>query len=126
MQVSRVDLDGRKIDFRLINEGEALLAVTNRAMKDKTGGHTGELPAKERDVERGVSRDGKGNRRAGAAPSSARGTGRGSSASSSSRTERGSGGLLPSPIQALKAAVKKAAGKTAAKTGRKQGKKPRR
>ena len=119
VQVSRVDLDGRKIDFRLVHEGEALLAVTNRAMKDKTGGHTGELPAQER----GVARDGKGNRRAGAP---ANRPNRGSGSSSSSRTERGSGGLLPSPIQALKAAVKKAAGKTSAKAGRKQGKKPRR
>ena len=119
MQVSRVDLDGRKIDFRLVHEGEALTAVTNRAMKDKTGGHTNELPAQER----GVSRDGKGNRRTGVTSSRpARGVG----SSSSSRTERGSGGLLPSPIQALKASVKKAAGKTAAKVGRKQGKKPRR
>jgi ribonuclease R len=32
VQVSRVDLDGRKIDFRLMREGEELLA---RAMKDK-------------------------------------------------------------------------------------------
>ncbi|RYF68279.1 MAG: S1 RNA-binding domain-containing protein, partial [Comamonadaceae bacterium] len=32
VQVSRVDLDGRKIDFRLIREGEDLLS---RAMKDK-------------------------------------------------------------------------------------------
>ena len=119
VQVSRVDLDGRKIDFRLVHEGDALLAVTNRAMKDKTGGHTNELPVQER----GVSRDGKGNRRTGVAPNRA---GRGSDSSSSSRTERGSGGLLPSPIQALKAAVKKAAGKTTAKAGRKQGKKPRR
>ncbi len=123
VQVSRVDLDGRKIDFRLIHEGESLLALTNRAMKDKTGGHTGELPAQER----GVSRDGKGNRRGGAAPN--RPT-RGAGSSSSSRTERGSGGLLPSPIQALKASVKKAAGKSgggaSAKAGRKQGKKPRR
>ncbi len=39
VQVSRVDLDGRKIDFRLIREGEELMA---RAMKDK-----------------GVSRDGR-------------------------------------------------------------------
>jgi ribonuclease R len=35
VQVSRVDLDGRKIDFRLVREGEELLA---RAMKDK-GAH---------------------------------------------------------------------------------------
>jgi len=119
VQVSRVDLDGRKIDFRLINEGEALLAVTTRAMKDKTGGHINELPGQER----GVARDGKGNRRAGAP---ANRPNRGSGLSSSSRTERGSAGLLPSPIQALKAAVKKAAGKTSAKAGRKQSKKPRR
>ena len=32
VQVSRVDLDGRKIDFRLIREGEELVP---RAMKDK-------------------------------------------------------------------------------------------
>jgi ribonuclease R len=32
VQVSRVDLDGRKIDFRLVREGEDL---TSRAMKDK-------------------------------------------------------------------------------------------
>ena len=125
VQVSRVDLDGRKIDFRLINEGEAQMGVTSRAMKDKTGGHMGELPAQER----GVSRDGKGNRRAGATSRSSRGSG-GSGLSSSSRTERGSGGLLPSPIHALKASVKKAAGKTgnsgSAKAARKQGKKPRR
>ena len=125
VQVSRVDLDGRKIDFRLINEGEALLALTNRAMKDKTGGHAGELPAQER----ATARDGKGNRRAGASASRpARGSrsSGASGASSSSRTERGSGGLLPSPVQALKASIKKAPGKTALKAGRKQGNKPRR
>jgi ribonuclease R len=32
VQVSRVDLDGRKIDFRLVREGEDLEA---RAMRDK-------------------------------------------------------------------------------------------
>ena len=32
VQVSRVDLDGRKIDFRLVREGEELVA---RALKDK-------------------------------------------------------------------------------------------
>jgi ribonuclease R len=35
IQVSRVDLDGRKIDFRLIQEGEGLVS---RAMADKGGG----------------------------------------------------------------------------------------
>jgi ribonuclease R len=43
VQVSRVDLDGRKIDFRLVREGEELLA---RAMKDK--GVEAEHPAKAR------------------------------------------------------------------------------
>src|SRR5829696_6739484 len=32
VQVSRVDLDGRKIDFRLVHEGEELVS---RALKDK-------------------------------------------------------------------------------------------
>jgi ribonuclease R len=32
VQVSRVDLDGRKIDFRLVREGEELVS---RALKDK-------------------------------------------------------------------------------------------
>ncbi len=34
VQVSRVDLDGRRIDFRLVTEGEDL---TQRAMRDKSG-----------------------------------------------------------------------------------------
>jgi len=40
VQVSRVDLDGRKIDFRLVREGEELV---NRALKDKgvVGGSAG-------------------------------------------------------------------------------------
>ena len=36
VQVSRVDLDGRRIDFRLVREGDELLA---RAMKDKGAAH---------------------------------------------------------------------------------------
>ncbi len=125
VQVSRVDLDGRKIDFRLINEGEELMA---RAMKDKTGGHANELPPGER----GSSRSGgKGAPKRSESRSESRadsrseprGGGRSAGASSSSsRSEKGSSRSLPSPIQALKAAVKKASGKA----GRKQGKKPRR
>ena len=42
VQVSRVDLDGRKIDFRLVRDGEEL--VMQRAMKDK-GASTG-VPTK--------------------------------------------------------------------------------
>ncbi|UUZ66092.1 S1 RNA-binding domain-containing protein [Polaromonas sp. P1-6] len=68
VQVSRVDLDGRKIDFRLVHEGEELLG---RAMKDKTGGHAAELPAQERGAPRnaGAKRAGKGAAKARAQPS---------------------------------------------------------
>ena len=48
VQVSRVDLDGRRIDFRLVMPGEELLV---RAMRDKAGGDT---PAP-----RGAGRSGK-------------------------------------------------------------------
>ena len=50
MQVSRVDLDGRKIDFRLVREGEEL---TSRALKDKgLPGPTG-VPVKAADKRSG-------------------------------------------------------------------------
>ena len=57
VQVSRVDLDGRRIDFRLIHEGEALAA---RGGKDK------ELPraAGSRDAPAGGSANAAGKRRA--------------------------------------------------------------
>ena len=113
VQVSRVDLDGRKIDFRLVNEGEDLLG---RAMKDKNAGFA-ESPAQERGAPRRAS---------------GRGAGKGGEKGEGKRSEShsGSGGrgagssdrAPKSPIQALKAAVKKAAGNP----GRKQGKKPRR
>ena len=96
VQVSRVDLDGRKIDFRLVNEGEELVG---RAMKDKNGSHAAELPASERGASRRT-----GGREA------------------SQGSEKGTDRTPKSPIQALKGAVKKAA----SKPGRKQGKKPRR
>ncbi|MES2399323.1 MAG: ribonuclease R [Pseudomonadota bacterium] len=121
VQVSRVDLDGRKIDFRLINEGEELLG---RAMKDKTGGHAVELPPGERGASRSGSK-GTSKRSESRADSRSESRGGGRSAgvsSSSSRGEKGSSRSLPSPVQALKAAVKKASGKAS----RKQGKKPRR
>ena len=44
VQVSRVDLDGRKIDFRLVRPGDELVL---RAMRDKTG-----MDASGRDAER--------------------------------------------------------------------------
>jgi ribonuclease R len=42
VQVSRVDLDGRKIDFRLVREGEELV---NRAMKEKGVGAPSAAPS---------------------------------------------------------------------------------
>jgi ribonuclease R len=119
VQVSRVDLDGRKIDFRLLHEGDELQAVTHRAMKDKTGGHTAELPAQERRASRGA---GEARGKGAAGRSGARAA---TGSSSSSHSDQGSSRSQPSPIQALKAAVKKSAA-DASKTGRKQGKKPRR
>lgn len=60
VQVSRVDLDGRKIDFRLIHEGEDLV---NRAMRDKGAPATGSEPAKgskKRPARKSKSKAGKG------------------------------------------------------------------
>ncbi|MEO8021446.1 ribonuclease R [Polaromonas sp.] len=108
VQVSRVDLDGRKIDFRLVREGEELL---NRAMKDKAGGRSADLPDQERSPARKTGEP-RGDERSG------RRAGKGAEQRSSAR----SGGAIKSPIQALKAAVKK----SAAGAGRKQSKKPRR
>ena len=87
VQVSRVDLDGRRIDFRLVREGEAL---TSRALRDK-----GLAP--EADEDDGVPR-------------------KGSSRRSTRKSDEGQKrAALPSPIQALKASVKAAAKKVAAK-----------
>jgi ribonuclease R len=95
VQVSRVDLDGRRIDFRLVTgEDDVLL----RAMRDKTGGGNG---AEERDS----------------------GGGRGG-APKSRRKRSGGGGGSPRPesgaaaqVHDIKAAVKKAAGKKAPRGG---------
>ena len=61
VQVSRVDLDGRKIDFRLIHEGEDLV---NRAMRDKgaptTPGNEPSKGTKKRPARKSKSKSGKG------------------------------------------------------------------
>ncbi len=82
VQVSRVDLDGRRIDFRLVREGEEL---TNRALRDKGLAH-------DDDEATGVPRKASLKRAA---------------RKSSDAQKR----ALPSPIQALKASVKAAAKK---------------
>ena len=87
VQVSRVDLDGRKIDFRLVREGEEL---TTRALKDKGTGSAGTgTPTKT---------------------SKKRGGGAGTDAGSRDK-ERGQDQLPRSSIQALHENVKKAAAK---------------
>ncbi len=117
VQVSRVDLDGRKIDFRLVHEGEEKAGLLSRAMKDKAGGSAVELPRQERGVggKRGDKESGKSAGKRSESNSGSRGA---RSASRSAATD----GANQSPIQALKAAVKK----SASNPGRKQGKKPRR
>ncbi len=93
VQVSRVDLDGRKIDFRLVREGEELLS---RAMKDKgVGGPAGRGP-------QGVPAKSSAKRAAKAARSPA---------PAADRAPR-------SPIQELKASVKKAAAKSKSRKSR--------
>ncbi|KTT23216.1 ribonuclease R [Pseudacidovorax intermedius] len=81
VQVSRVDLDGRKIDFRLVREGDDLTA---RAMRDKGVAPQG-VPAKASDKRQSRQR---------------------AESRSATRTNP-----VTSPIQALKSAVKNAAGK---------------
>jgi len=106
VQVSRVDLDGRKIDFRLVREGDELQA---RAMKDKGVVAQGSAPAK--------ASSGKRSRSSGA--------GRGEAAASSVHARHAELPTSPdasepqSAMQAFRSAVKKAANKM-------KGRKPRR
>ncbi len=121
VQVSRVDLDGRKIDFRLVPEGDTMRSLTARAMKDKTGGHPAELPAQERSAE--GKRSGKAaGKSAGKRSSGAASGGRSAGTASRRSASKNADAKPPSPIEALKAAVKK----SASNPSRKQGKKPRR
>ncbi|KQM68730.1 ribonuclease R [Xylophilus sp. Leaf220] len=94
VQVSRVDLDGRKIDFRLVREGEDLVS---RAMRDKGGRDT--------DAAAGGASDSRASR-----PRKNRGA----------RAEESTPSAQParSPIQALKASVKGALGKNKARKPR--------
>jgi ribonuclease R len=118
VQVSRVDLDGRKIDFRLVHEGEDKAGLVRRAMKDKAGsGSAAELPLQER---------GDGSRRGGkSAGKRSEVSTVGRSSSSKSRpapSDRTGDRTPPSPVKARKSAAKKASGNP----GLKQSKKSRR
>ncbi|MFN7713727.1 MAG: ribonuclease R [Curvibacter sp.] len=86
VQVRRVDLDGRRIDFRLVRQGEEL---AGRAMRDKGLDHDDDEPSR--------------------APR------KGSQARAARKPSDAGKRALPSPIQALKASVKAAAKKVEAK-----------
>ena len=130
VQVSRVDLDGRKIDFRLVNEGSDLQALTSRAMKDKMGGQAGDsavgdrsgaqVPGRSSSKARKVSSGGKSGGSVASNAGSRRSGVR--SASAVQRTDQAPVSSTLSPIQLVKAAAKK----TTATAGRKPGKKTRR
>ncbi|MGY8904559.1 MAG: ribonuclease R [Burkholderiales bacterium] len=120
VQVSRVDLDGRKIDFRLVRDGEDLLL---RAAKDKgLAGASNTLPPTA--DWREAAENGRaprhpnhleGNRRGAPAKASAK---HGSARKPERSSARAPGVPLPSPIQALKAAAKKASSKGKARKTR--------
>jgi ribonuclease R len=65
VQVSRVDLDGRKIDFRMVREGEDD-AVALRSRREKPSSAAGELAA-VKETDRAVKAATKGKSRAGGA-----------------------------------------------------------
>jgi len=117
VQVSRVDLDGRKIDFRLIHEGEDKASIVSRAMKDKAGGISAELPIDER-VGGSRRANKSADKRSESAPDG-RGIPPKSRPASAERTSERT--PLP-PARARKAVAKKSAGNSSSK----QGKKPRR
>jgi ribonuclease R len=114
VQVSRVDLDGRKIDFRLVHEGQDKAGIVSRAMKDKTGASAAELPMHERGD--GSRRSGKSAGKRSETSPGGRGTGVKSRQASSDRTGDRSSQL---PTRARKTAVKKGAGGTSLKQGKK-------
>ena len=116
VQVSRVDLDGRKIDFRLVNDRLASDDLLARAMRDKHGDKPGAPHGNTH-----------GDKFADAPDFSPtpNGAGRKTASKKSSRKSGGAGAdralnasARLSPIQALKVAVKKAASKARKKARR--------
>ncbi|RZJ49627.1 MAG: RNB domain-containing ribonuclease, partial [Acidovorax sp.] len=107
VQVSRVDLDGRKIDFRLVREGEELLG---RALKDKGVGGGGGGP-------------GGGSARKSGGRSGGRKADKGAAPSATEQAGLSRERAARSPIQSLKASVKSA---VAGKQNKAKARKPRR
>jgi ribonuclease R len=106
VQVSRVDLDGRKIDFRLVNDRLASDDLQQRAARDKFGDKAGDLAGDLAGAD--------------ASPAGAPRKARKSSGRSGGGREgaSGAGAARLSPIQALKVAVKKAASQSRKKARR--------
>jgi len=100
-----VDLDGRKIDFRLVREGEELLG---RALKDKGVGAEG---------------PGSGGSRKAGGRSGGRKSDKGAAPSATEQAGLSRERAARSPIQSLKASVKKA---VAGKASKSKARKPRR
>jgi ribonuclease R len=107
VQVSRVDLDGRKIDFRLVREGEAVRLPSGGIVRMDAQEDSPGKPMRrrdkvaERDAPRDVGREGARDR----APTMAR------KSAPKSALSKSPARAPASPIQALRAAVKKAAAK---------------
>ena len=118
VQVSRVDLDGRKIDFRLVHEGEDRAGIVGRAMKDKAGGAAADLPLRERRAAGKRSGKSAGKR----STSDAAGCGTNPAGARRTATDKTEARNSRSPVLGHSAAAKKASGDP----GRKQGKKSRR
>jgi ribonuclease R len=115
VQVSRVDLDGRKIDFRLVREGEAVRLPSGGIVRLDAQDDSSGKPMRKRDKggERAAPRDSsrdsaRDTGRDHAAPASRKSSGAASGRASSSKSPARA---PASPIQALRAAVKKAAAK---------------
>ena len=88
VQVSRVDLDGRKIDFRMVREGEDDVGQL-RARRDKSAAAAGELAA-VKDTDRAVK------------------------AATKKKARAGAGSGAAHPVRAAKSAARKAGGRAAA------------
>ncbi|MDB5869165.1 MAG: RNAse [Polaromonas sp.] len=114
VQVSRVDLDGRKIDFRLVHEGDEKAGLLSRAMKDKAGDSTAELLLQERGA--GSRRSSKSAAKHSESSPEGRGPNLTSRQSASDRT--GDRASRPT-TRARKTAVKKASGNPSLKQGKK-------
>ena len=114
VQVSRVDLDGRRIDFRLVNEGEQFTA---RALRDKGLGNGDEATgvprkASEKRAARNAGRaSGRDTARDAVREAHPAPAGKATGARGNTRDSR----APLSPIQALRASVKAAAKKQSAK-----------